>query len=253
MRLPRLGLLLTLLAAITPGARAQTQYEQVLVPFDSATLATGGARWFAELWVRNDGPEPVNLFPGECFFIGLETPCTRRIDVPAGRTVLLDLQEDRADRPGVFLYVPRDRLDDVHFSLRVRDLSRGGDQIGTEIPVVRQSEIRNGVRTLLNVPLQLNGRLTLRLYTPEAPGAQFIVRVFAEPTGDLIAQRTFQHGGATDPPSPAVAPLTIDASSIFQGWVADRVRVTIESTRPYWPLLTITNVRNKQITTVTPH
>ncbi|HUP48096.1 MAG TPA: hypothetical protein VNA04_04825, partial [Thermoanaerobaculia bacterium] len=233
---------------------AQTQYEQVLVPFDSATLATGGARWFAELWVRNDGPEPVNLFPEKCFFIGLEGPCNRRIDVPAGTTRLIDVQPDSLTDPGVYLYVPSTRSADVHFSLRVRDLNQGLEQIGTEVPVARGSDVRSGRRTLLNVPLQPHGRVMLRLYTaPQNLGSSFMVRVYAEPSGDLLTQRTFILIGPTDPPVPASAPRTIDASSIFQGWVVDRVRVTIEGTSPYWPLLTITNVRNNQITTVTPH
>lgn len=232
------------------------EYEQILVPFDAMTLESGGARWHAELWVRNDGATSINLFPEVCYDIGQPFPCTRRIDVPAGKTVLVDVFEPpNAEFPGVLFYVPRGRSGDVTFNLRIRDLNRGADAIGTEIPVVREDDLKKGTATLINVPLSPNGRVDLRLYVPD-PAGGFTVRLFAEPTGALLGQRTYVMGFPTDPPYPLLAPITINASDIFRGWIADRVRVTVERTigadRPFWPLLTITNQRNNQITVVSP-
>jgi hypothetical protein len=231
-------------------------YEQILVPFDSMTLESGGARWHAELWARNDGASAINLFPDVCYSFGQPFPCDRRIDVPAGQTVLLDVFAlPSAEYPGVLLYVPRGRSGDVTFNLRIRDLNRGADAIGTEIPVVRQEGLKTGTATLINVPLSPNGRIDLRLYVPDPVGG-FTVRMYAEATGALLGQRTFVMGLPTDPPYPLIVPMTINASDIFRGWVADRVRVTIERTlgadRPFWPLLTITNQRNNQITVISP-
>ena len=246
------SLLLALLLLPSFAFAQQPQYEQILVPFDSVTLQTGGARWHADFWVRNDTAQQVNLFPERCSFIGLDAPCTMKILVPPLQTVRLDLQEQFS---GVFVYVRSDLKDDVHFNLRIRDAERGADQIGTEIPVVRQSEMKTAKATIINVPLLPNGKVDLRIYT-DAPGAQasFRVRLLAEPSGHLLAERVYQFLGPTDPPTPPVVPAVVDASSIFRSWIADLVRVEIQSaveTR-FWPLLTITTQRNNQITVVSP-
>ena len=243
-------LVLALLLLPSLAFAQQPQYEQILVPFDSVTLQTGGARWHADFWVRNDTTQQVNLFPERCFFIGLEAPCTTKILVPAQQTVRLDLQQQFS---GVFVYVRSDLRDHIHFSLRIRDVEQGTEQIGTEIPVVRQSEMKTTKATIINVPLLPNGKVDLRIYT-DSPGASFRVRLLAEPSGHLLAERVYQFGGPTDPPIPTVVPVVVDASSVFRPWIADQVRVEIENglASRFWPLLTVTNQRNNQITVVSP-
>ncbi|MGZ8867023.1 MAG: hypothetical protein ACXW2P_01675 [Thermoanaerobaculia bacterium] len=248
-------LLLALLLLPSLAFAQQPQYEQILVPFDSVSLEVPGARWHADLWVRNDTAQQVNLFPERCFFIGLEAPCTTKILVPAQRTVRLDLLSGFSpQRPGVFLYVRSDLKDDIQFSLRVRDADRGADQIGTEIPIARPSDLETTKATLINVPLLPTGKVDLRIYMFDAPHARFTVRLFAEPSGDRLAERQYQWIGVTDAPVPAVMPVVVDASSIFRAWIVDQVRVVIESDAGvrFWPLLTITNRRNNQITVVRP-
>lgn len=246
-------LLVAVLVALPAQVSAQSQYKKILVPFDSVTLRSASGTWRADLWVRNSGSTPVNLYPEECHGIGMPVPCERRVDVPADRTVRLDLRNDDANLPGAFLFVPADRLGDVSVNLRVRDLDRHGDAIGTEIPVVRWSDAKTGVATMLNVPLETNGRNHLRIYTDPTTGAEFVVRVYGEPDGRPLAQGSFRFVGPTD--QPPYWPVVVDASAIFRGWIADRVRVTVESAEPgvrYWPLLTITNRQNNQITVVSP-
>lgn len=249
------SLILALVVTVPLSAQPQPDFEQILVPFDTMTLPSGNGDWRAELWVRNESARPVNVWAEECSWLGQPASCGRRVDIPSGRTMLLDLFESaNAEFPGVVLYVRRERSADVTFNLRVRDLNRGLDDIGTELPVVREAEMKTGTTTLINVPLQPNGRVNLRLYAPD-PAASFVVRMYAEPSGDLLAERTYVAVHPTDPPFPTIIPVTIDASSVFRGWIVDRVRVTVErtsSSQPYWPLLTITNRRNNQITTVTP-
>ncbi len=249
-------ILVLLLLPTLAFAQQIPQYEQILVPFDTMTLESGGARWHAELWVRNDGTSSINLVPEVCYSFGQPGPCARRIDVPAGQTVLLDVfPPSNAEFPGVLFYVPRGRSGDVTFNLRIRDLNRGADAIGTEIPVIREDDLKTGTATLINVPLSQTGRVNLRLYVPD-PAGGFTVRLYGEPGDRLLGQRSYVLGLPTDPPYPLFIPITIDASDIFRGWIADRVRVTVERTigadRPFWPLLTITNQRNNQITVVSP-
>ena len=254
MRLRTLSFVLLSFLAIAPITDAQTRFEPILVPFDSMTLAAGGTMWRAELWVRNSGNSVVNIWASECFHFGEPVACSRRLDVPPGRTILADGFEPDGQMPGVLLYVDRDRRDDVTFNLRVRDVNRP-DSFGTEIPVVREAEMLTGTTTLINVPLQPNGRIHLRLYAYQ-PSAAFTVRMYAEPDGGLLAQAVYATAVPPEGIEPAELPLMVDASSIFRGWIIDRVRVTVEMTSPqggkFWPLLTITNTRNSQITTVTP-
>lgn len=250
-------LLLALLALTTLSAAAQNigPYEQILVPFDTMNLVTASGRWRSELWARNNGSAPVNIWAQECFRFGQPVACSRRMEVPAGKTLLLDGFEPDGAAPGVLLYIPRGRSSDVTFNLRVRDLSRGLDDLGTELPVVREAEMKSGRVSLINVPLQPNARIHLRLYAPH-PQAAFTVRMFAEPAGEVLAQAIYASGTPADGSDPAELPLMIDASSIFRGWIIDRVHVTVEMMMPqngtFFPLLTITNQRNNHVTTVTP-
>lgn len=250
-------LLVLLFAALVPLSTAaqNPRFEQILIPFDTMTLETASGRWRSELWVRNNGATPVNVWAAECFQFGLPVVCSRRLDVPAGRTMLVDGFEEDGSSPGMLLYVERSRADDVVFNLRVRDLNQGLDDVGTELPIAREADMVKGTAHLINVPLQLNGRVQLRLYSPD-PMAGFTVRVYAEPDGRLLAQGTYAVNAPADGFEPPELPMMVDASALFRGWIVDRVRVTVERTLPeggaFWPLLTITNPRNNRVTTVSP-
>jgi hypothetical protein len=236
-------------------------YEQVLVPFDTMEMpGQHGSVWFAELWVRNDSAEPVNLFPEHCFWIGSEVPCGHRIDVPAETSMLVDaLQYDSASRPGVLLYVPESNVGDIHFNLRVGDASRRSENAGTEIPIVREGSLLSGTATMLNVPISEGFRARLRVYVVDDAGAAFVVRVFREGTNELLASDAYSVRFPTDPPFPPSTPPTFDLTRALSGIRpadASRVRITIERTSPqglpFWPLLSVTSDITQQITVITP-
>ena len=252
--------LLSLVIAVSAVAQSQPQYEQVLAPFDTMQFAgLHGTQWRAELWIRNDSDQAVNLFPETCYWMGRPEPCTTRIVIPARSTVLSDAAYTPATQPGVFFYVPNDRVKDISLSLRIRELTHASDSFGTSIPVVSVSDFPKGRATLLNVPMQFGTRIHLRVYTPEFVSSRFIVRIYADPGDILLGERTFVHALPTDPPSPLHFAPMIDLSSAFAGLIADRVRVVIEreglqpgATNSFWPMLTITNNRSNHVTVVTP-
>ncbi len=242
----------------TPLAAGDASFEQVLVPFDTQIVPGVKTIWTAELHVRNDGDQPVNLFPETCLFLGRPYPCFERIEVPARTTILLDvIKPDYATPTGVMLYVPKTRIDDVAFSLRVRAVSSA---IGTEIPVVRERNYRTGRTTLLNVPLGAGSRAALRLYTPNVlPVQQFRIRVVRELDDVEILSRVVNGFLPTDPPVPAVVPAMFDGSSVLSDAALQNpgaVRVVIEAIFPegtrYWPLITITDNATQQVTAITP-
>ena len=252
--------LLSLVIAVSAVAQSQPQYEQVLAPFDTMQFGgLAGSQWRAELWVRNDSDQAVNLFPETCYWIGGPEVCQTRIDVSARSTVIADVAHTSADRPGVFLYVPSGRVSDVSFNLRIRDLTHAADSYGTEIPVVRVTDFPRRRATLLNVPMQFGTRIHLRVYMPDLISSQFVVRIYADPGDILLRERTFSLlPQPTDPPSPLLFAPVIDLSAAFGGLIADRVRVVIEresgatGADSFWPMLTITNNRSNHVTVVTP-
>lgn len=65
---------------------------------------------------------------------------------------------------GTALLVPRSESNQLWFALRIRDVSRVAEGFGTEIPVVRDSQMFPGTMTLLDVPLDPAYRVKLRIY-----------------------------------------------------------------------------------------
>lgn len=250
------------LALVTTTAMAQLtqQFEQVLVPFDTAIFPGQAAVWSAELRVRNGSDVAVNLFPEQCFSIGMPFPCDRRIDIPPRSSVVLDvLPRTTPEHPGVFLYVPTDRKEDVQFDLRVRDLSREADSVGASVPVVRSPNYRKGRTTLINVPLQSDVRATLRVYIPDLQFATFRVTVYDEATGELLVDHRYSQAFPTDPPIPPVTPWTFDFSDALaaaEASGAQAVAVSIERLQPdlsYWPMISITSNATNRVIILAPN
>ena len=228
------------IALLLVSTTAFAQTDVVLAPFDTMVLESGNGRWLAELWVHNPGTQAFKVPAWWC-----EKPC---VDVASGATVRVDAVRDETTYPGVTFTAP------VHaqFSLRVRDASQGSEQIGTELPVLRNEDLFSGKATLINVPLPPRVRPTLRIYFTPAAAAGFTVRMLGERDGRLLAERVYF--ASPGPPLASGVASMVDASSALAGWVADAVRVVVEPHQDgiaYYPLLTITTHKN-QITTVTP-
>jgi hypothetical protein len=247
-------------ATINGLAQAQTGYEQVLVPFDTSVSQGGyGARWSAELRVRNSAGVPINLFPETCSGLGRTFPCDLRIDVPAGRTVMLSVLKSESSTHGVLLYVPIDHRADIHFGLTVRDLT-SGDTSGTAIPVVRASQYTTRA-TIIGVPVSPDERRSLRVYEPFQPvNAVFLVRVIDEATESILFEREYSMLLPTDPPGPILVPATFDFSDALTAprvLTATRVTVTIERIFPgglgFWPMISVTSNRDNHLAVFTPN
>ena len=258
MRKTALNVLLSIAFAASAAGADPTGFVQVLVPFDTVTFTSHPSRWSAELRVLNLSDTPVNLFPVQCSWLGRPEPCTKRIDVPARTSMVLDvLPYASFNSPGVFLYVPVDRQGDVQFDLRVRARSRG-ERLGTSVPVVRSSSYRTGRTIIINVPVGPTLRPSLRIYHPNlfVYVVAFRIQVLAEPTGELLVDKRYVRGLPTDPPSPALVPATftfsdalVEAAAIRSG--LESVSVVIEhdfqSQTPYWPMISVTDADDNVI------
>jgi hypothetical protein len=96
MKIKMFFVFVAFLLALSSSAQTPQGFQQVLIPFDTATFPGGaGAIWSTELRVRNDSAQPVNLFPETCFSFGAPVPCSRRIDIPANTTQILGRRTNR--------------------------------------------------------------------------------------------------------------------------------------------------------------
>lgn len=135
-------------------------------------------------------------------------------------------------KPGRFLFVDQNHVEALSLNLRVFDVSRAGLNFGTQIPVVRESDFKQGRLTLLGVPGDTRFRNTLRIYAVKpvsvdvlvngsvnrsvfvAPGATIFDPAYAQigdlPSGGADMQISIVETGPTDgPPTPIWAFVTV--------------------------------------------
>jgi hypothetical protein len=162
---------------------------------------------------------------------------------------LNDLREtvavEQSGTPGRFIYLPRSQADSLSMNLRVQDVSRDALNFGTEIPIVRWSEVPAGPITLTGVPLDLRFRQALRIYSTEATDVR--VRVGGvERIISLTAGNAFDpaYGVFTDFPAPSSVPL----STVLTTAVIEPLNPTVK----IWAFVAVTNNETQAITTVTP-
>jgi hypothetical protein len=241
----------------------------VLLPvaFNGEIPGAFGSRWVLKLTVLNRSGRPA-LVAGFDFCPPMlcppEQPPTPS-DVTFQPRLLLQPEQIRN---GHFMAVEKSVASDVHFELRVRDLSREMETAGTEIPVVREADFLTRPVSLLDVPLRADLRHALRIYALDpAPGAVVRVRYYEQ----LEQQQPFAHGPFTDR-------LLYETVRQFQGhggfqWrpgyielldseVASSLPPGIRTLRidlvpetealRYWAFISVTHNATQHITTITP-
>jgi hypothetical protein len=162
-----LGIVLLAASALYAAEIDRAKFEGLLIPVpivpEFAPLpGANGSRWTSQLAMRNGGAADAVVFSGEdakCLLIICEPPAPPPPSIkPNG------FQLGSGGSPGSILYVQKDQADFFAYSLRVRDLSRTTENEGTEIPVVREAELRSRPIHLLNVPINTHSRAALRLF-----------------------------------------------------------------------------------------
>jgi hypothetical protein len=142
-----------------------------------------------------------------------------------------------AGNPGRYFYVKDEFVGDFSTSLHVYDTSRGGEQRGTQIPIVRETEFDTRL-LLLGVPTDPRYRNMLRIYGT-GPDTVTVKIGDAEPF-------TIRLQATNDAFSPAYAQWGAFPVGV------DPVDVKIESTAPVWAFVSTTNNDTQLITTITP-
>lgn len=239
--------------------------DMIVIPVPLGTTPGAfGSLWSTELWAYNSGSLTIRVVPGPCRLSGSDS-CM--IDLQPGKAMAIPAIIEpqfpylTLATPGFDDHLPG--FQPVHFSLRVRDLSRSAESAGTEIPVVRDGHFVADTLQLLNVPVAADSRVMLRMFLHPIRGAtqRFAIRLFGmNGPGSLLTEREI----VLDPPPPMLAiyagyPASLAmVPDLLAGVPPDTTRVRIEiepvskPASPYWAFITVTDNETQQITTVTP-
>ena len=155
----KIALLLSFCILVLPLRGGEVDVERVLVPVRTFSPVPGahGSLWNSSLLVRSNSSETIMLH-GLVRNFGPPS-----VAVPPMATLVAE-PGGRDYQPGAILRVERDHAKDLSFSLRVQDISRQAQTWGTEIPVVRETELDGRPLVLLGVPMADRFRTTLRIY-----------------------------------------------------------------------------------------
>lgn len=264
----------TRLITLSPGftfvlADSADAFETVLIP-QAFSLTPGrfGSLWKSDFFLLNQSDRPLKLKGPDADIQPLGDECTNECffpDVVLPRSIF-DLPLNRTPPgapPGVLLNVRKSVSSDIHYSLRIRDLSRQAQSAGTEIPVVREHEFRVGGLQLLNVPTNDLFRQTLRVYSPDSEiGALVLIRIYPMFSDVPIAQgeislsrSTSESCNSTRPCYPAYGGVSFLTESFPAIKAVPTVRIELQSVFPklrFWAMVSITNNDTQQVTTSTP-
>lgn len=233
------------------GEYPEEAYERVLLPIFTAPVAgANGSEFHSALRVMNTSDTGLHIY-------GLRPDCIIATCAPPPLPSLeIHPREDRGEpgtgNPGLFVYLPRARRDDLVTQLRAYDVSREATNFGTEIPVVYEEEMTSGPVTLLGVPTDSRFRNTLRIYAMYGMDVDVVVE------NDTLRQMHHLQ---------LRAPLNIfdPGYTMFDAFPSDvgPVRVTITYVppvlvdpppppQPLWAFISVTNNDTQHITVISP-
>jgi hypothetical protein len=140
-------------------------FERILFPVLFSTGGANGSSWRSEALIVNPTRWTIENANEVLPIVCVTYPCGERLS-PRSRTGFTG----EGYPHGVALLVPRAEAESIGFTLRVRDVSREADNLGTEVPVVRENAMMRDVDIpLLNVPRDPRYRTKVRVYAfPEA-------------------------------------------------------------------------------------
>jgi len=258
---------LMLLLALSLSIQAADRYR-VLIPVYLEEPAAGafGSLWTTPLAIYN-GTSSTFQFDPACLEV-----CRDHAPLTPGKTqqqIETFTWEWRSGQPtrvlGLTTIAGKDSPAALSFQLRAADISRSATNAGTEVPVVRETEFRTSTVHLLNVPVDPQFRLTLRIYEMNAAESDFAVRIYDQAANLLLGSSMVHLTMPIAPNLPhlngvPVAPAYLqigDLAALIPAGAAlpQMLRVEIEpktSGSAFWGFISITNNQTQHVTLVTP-
>lgn len=228
-------------------------FERLLLPLLIPPVrGAAGSEWHTELFIdhaRNSTPafQAYGLravcppAPRQC---GERDPLAPlRVPGPEVPPIRVEM----TGTPGRFAYIPERELGSATMHLRIRDVTRDAENLGTEIPIVRERDFQERI-VLIGVPTDARFRNHLRIYTDSNVAWPLRITVEGQQPIEVVAtggREIFEPGYASFTQFPiGTAP----------------VRVTIEPTPSplpvpprIWAFITVTNNETQQVTIITPN
>jgi hypothetical protein len=161
---------------------------------------------------------------------------------------------------GAFLAIPKFSVESIAFEIRVADISRQSQTLGTEVPVARERNYRKKI-VLLDLPNDARYRTMLRVYGFSDDIENIRVRIFglgdSEPLVDevRVTSGTIHHAAppsALPPYYPAYLQLPLELWPILAASGPLRVELTTDNGSLLWAFASISNNDTQQVTLVTP-
>jgi IPT/TIG domain len=248
-----------------------SKMERVLLPSYNCSLkGAQGSLWCAEIAAFNASDEASVAYP--VYPDAHYGSTISAFSIPARRYTHLELLitgafTEIAPRSARVLYIDSGHADALRLNLRIFDRSRTTTTWGTEVPVVRERDLRSDAVELFPVPLDPLFRQSLRIYDPFRTGnAQVEVRFFVTRTGERVAtrtatlpvyERTLPYGGV-DQSFPGLAELNnlmIDVPELAVVPSTEQLRIEVVPVTPglrFWAMVSLTNNDTQHVTLLTP-
>lgn len=219
-------------------------FEQILFPVLFSVNGALGSQWRSEAVLSN--PKP--WFVENANTLGPLSPC---LSYPCGERLDPGAFEKYGDGfpRGAVLHVPRPEAPDLAFGLRIRDVSRQTEGLGTRIPVVRERDLFHGKQIpLLDVPLDPRYRVRVRVYMLEPVLSPFLGGSVLIRRGDTQTSLPFTLTRA-NAKEPYYADLDLPA-----GAAGERANLFVDPPLDAvaWAFATVTNNETQQVTIVAP-
>ena len=241
-------------ASFTYLGEVTDAFEPLLLPIFLPTVHGAlGSIFFSEAYFWATAGPDIPVFGlsqppcGDPFFCGSRPQVDLTILPTRGPNVHGVYQ---TGNPGLVVWVPKGAANRLSASLRVRDLSRSSQTLGTSIPIIPETDFRTELFALLEIPLSGNFRNALRIYSIDR-GVSAHVRIVQ--LDGLVVYREFDLAlrDSADLFHPAYAQFTD-----FQPDQYSVARIEIEPLTPgkrIWAFVSVTNNETQQITMIAPH
>lgn len=210
-----------------------TVFERVLFPVLFSAPGANGSLWRSESVIVQPREFTVEFYEAIDPALGTAIGAESRRALAGGN-----------HRNGAVLLVPRREADALAFGLRVRDVSRVGEGYGTEVPVLRERDMITGPLTLLDVPLDPQYRVKVRIYAYDDASAGTLIVDDGTKASEIAFTAARDCVACAD-----AAYAEVDLPTAAAGARAN-VYVRLQNAAPSWAFATVTNNVTQQVTIV---
>ena len=238
--------------SITPIYADPAFYERVLLPVFWSGPGAFGAQWMTGATLYNGNEYPITAGAGTVLRTICQPICDGR---PQPRQTTI-ANAPTSSTAGWVEILPRQAMANADLGLVSRDVSRGAQDLGTEIPVLRENDLFARPFSIANVPADARYRVTLRIYDIDAPRTIALRMVGAHSAAPLVdeglqlaAAASMRTGGfaaindlvAAYPKLAGQGPLRIEVDPLIRN-----------DAKSAWAFVSITNNETQHVTVISP-